>query len=159
MIFSKNRQDNRGKIKEMLKSFEQTQKFVEQIYKQDIYIPLAKIRELKPGPDILQVIPKIVAKQCVHQAWQASQPLEYLIDKLKYSLEPKKRSGSPGSYTMEFTKTVAYYYKLAFGIAPTTYYDGPFFKIIIFLLEIVGLDSKDPARAIRAAVNGLKTSK
>ena len=153
---SLNRQDNRNKLEEISKTFKQSIRFLKQIYNNNVYLPIAAYRDLKTNLDIL---PQILAKESIKQARQAEQHLEILVKILEKHLEPKKRPGSPGSYVTDFAKNIGRTYFRCFGVMPTTYDDGPFFKIITQLLLIVGIDSKDPARAVRAAVKSLKTSK
>lgn len=157
---SSSRQDNREQLEEMLKTFKQSIWFFKQIYNSKIYIPIAFYRELKvDGSSMYDIVPRIAAKASVIQARKSEQHLEILVKIIEEYLEPKKQPGSPGSYITDFAKNIAYTYQECFGLMATTYYDGSFFKIITQLLEIVGIDSKDPARAVRAAVKSLKTSK
>lgn len=157
---SPSRQDNRNKLQEMLKTFKQSIQFLKRIYNSKLDVPVAFYRELKiDGSSMYDIIPQIHALGSAIQARKSEQHLEILVKIIEEYLEPKKQPGSPGSYVTDFAKHIAYAYRRCFGIIPTTYYDGPFFKIITQLLEIVGIDSKDPSRAVRAAVKSLKTSK
>ena len=152
-----NRQEHRDKLKEMLKSFKQTIRFLRQIFNGKVYIPITNLRELNPDiSNMFNFVSHISAKASVQESRPASQHLETLVKILEVYLEPKKRHGSPGSYTVDFAKSIAHAYREYFEIMPTGYFNGPFFKIIEQLIKIIGLDYKDPKRAVTLAVSSVK---
>ncbi len=152
-----NRQEHRDKIKEMLKSFKQTIRFLRQIYNCQVYIPITGFRDLDvDGFNMFDLLPQILAKASVKRSREAEVNLESIVEILEKYLEPKKRRGSPGSYTVDFAKSIAHAYRECFEIMPTGYFNGPFFKIIEQLIKIIGLDYKDPKRAVTLAVSSVK---
>ena len=151
--------DHPGQLEDILKTFRKTSKALNKICNSKVQINNRRdISDPLLSMDSIDVQLDLESKDITaEKAFTADENLKKIMSEIESTLKNKPGRGSPGSFTTEFAKALAVSFEHCFSMRPTAYYDGHFAKLYLTLLNIIGVEVKEPSRALKTALKKLNT--